>query len=160
MFTWEGTPPEPYETPAYFRGVVLRRVIAYCLVDGPIVLLLCTLAAVLFAGITVVSLGILSPVWAIYGFVPLAYHTLTIGGRHSGTLGMRLMNIEVRSWNGERPSLAQALALTLLFYLTTAATAFLVLLFVFFNRRRCTLHDLIAGTLVVRRFPDPVVMRA
>jgi uncharacterized RDD family membrane protein YckC len=158
--TWDGTPPNPYSAPEFFRGVVWRRVVAYCLIDGPIVLLLWACAAVLFTGITVASLGMLGVVWVTYGFIPLAYHTLTIGSRHSATIGMRLMNIEVRGWSGERPSLSQALALTLLFYVTTAATAFLILLFVFFNRRRCTVHDLIAGTLVVRRFPEPIVMSA
>ena len=90
----------------------------------------------------------------LYALIPLAYHTLTVAGRHSATLGMRALGLEVRSWTGARPSLLQALVLTVTFYLTTAATASLVLLFVFFNRRRCTLHDLIAGTLVIRGFPE------
>jgi len=157
---WDGTPPEPYAAPEYFTGVVSRRVIAYCLIDGMMVLLLCAVAALLFAGITIFSLGALRIVWALYALVPLAYHTLTIGGRHSATLGMRAFGIEVRSWTGARPTLLQALVLTAAFYLTTTATASLVLLFVFFNRRRCTLHDLIAGTLVIRRFPDPAVLNA
>jgi len=157
-FAWAGNPPEPYVAPEYFRGVVWRRVVAYCLIDSLIVLLLCALAAVLFTGVSVASFGLLSAVWALYGLIPLAYHTLTIGGRHGATLGMRLLGIEVRSWGGERPSLSQALAMTVVFYLTAAVTASLILLFVFFNRRRCTAHDLIAGTLVVRRSPDPIIV--
>jgi uncharacterized RDD family membrane protein YckC len=160
IVTWEGEPPEPYAAPEYFRGVVWRRLVAYCVIDGLIVLLLCVLAAALFTGITVVSLGTLKTVWALYAIVPLAYHTLTIGGRHSATVGMRLLGIEVRSWVGTRPSLLQALVLTLLFYVMTAATASLVLLIFFFNRRRRTLHDLLAGTLVIRRFPDPTLLDA
>jgi len=159
-FAWDGTPPEPYAVPEYFTGVVWRRVIAYCVVDGLVVVLLWAIAAALFAGVTVMTFGALRIVWALYGVIPIAYHTLTIGGRHSATLGMRAMGLEVRSWTGAQPRLLQALVLTAAFYITTAATASLVLLFVFFNRRRCTLHDLIAGTLVIRRFPDPPVLNA
>ena len=159
-FAWRGAPPEPYAVPEYFAGVVWRRVLAYCLIDGPIVLLLCALTAVLLLGITVASLGALRVVWVLYGVVPIAYHTLTIGGRHAATVGMRVFGIEVRDWTGARPSLLQALVQTVTFYFTTAVTASLVLLFVFFNRRRCTLHDLVSSTLVIRRFPEPLVLNA
>jgi uncharacterized RDD family membrane protein YckC len=157
---WVGNPPEPYTIPEYFHGVIWRRVVAYCIFDALVVVLLWAVAAVAFTGITIVSFGTLHSVWLLYAFIPLAYHTLTIGGPMSATLGMRFMGVEVRNWTGERPSLAQALVLTALFYVSTAMTAFLVLLFVFFNRRHCTLHDLIAGTLVVRRFPAPAVLNA
>jgi len=158
--TWDGAPPEPYAAPEYFIGVVWRRVAAYCLIDGLIVLLLCAFAAVVFAGVTILSLGSLKIIWMLYGAIPLAYHTLTVGSRHSATLGMRLFGLEVRSWTGERPTLLQAFVLAAAFYLTTAATASLVLLFVFFNRRRCTLHDLVAGTLVIRLSPAASVLGA
>lgn len=157
---WDGEPPEPFFEPEYYWGVVWRRIFAYCVIDALVVVLLWALAAALFAGLTVVSLGGLSAIWTLYGFVPLAYHTLTIGGRHSATWGMRLMGIEVRDWSGGRPSYLQALALTVVFYLTTAATAFFVLLLVLFNRRRRTLHDFLAGTVVIRRFPRSAVLMA
>ncbi len=58
-----------------------------------------------------------------------------------------------------RPGFLQALAHAALFYLTVGATGSLVLLVALFNRRKRTLHDLLAGTLMVRAvpiFPDAV----
>jgi uncharacterized RDD family membrane protein YckC len=47
----------------------------------------------------------------------------------------------------------QALIQTVLFYITVGATCSLVLLLVLFNRHKRTLHDMLSGTVVVRRFP-------
>ena len=50
---------------------------------------------------------------------------------------------------------------TLLFYASVGAAGGLILLFPLFNRRRRTLHDVLAGMLVLRRLkvvrtgPDP-----
>ena len=44
--------------------------------------------------------------------VPLAYHTLLLSGSHSATWGMRLFDLELRSWNGECPGFLQSLAQT------------------------------------------------
>jgi uncharacterized RDD family membrane protein YckC len=41
-----------------------------------------------------------------------------------------------------------------LFYLTVYGTGFLILLFVLINRRKRTLHDVLAGTLMVRTLRD------
>jgi uncharacterized RDD family membrane protein YckC len=40
-----------------------------------------------------------------------------------------------------------------LFYITVGATCSLILLFALLNRHKRTLHDLLAGTVLVRRFP-------
>ena len=74
---------------------------------------------------------------------------------------MRAFGLQMHSWNGERPVFLQALAHAALFYLTVGATASLILLFALFNRRRRTLHDVLAGMLMLRRpngvrtGPDP-----
>jgi uncharacterized RDD family membrane protein YckC len=88
------------------------------------------------------------------------YHTLTIGGSRSATPGMRLTGVEVRSWTGERPGYLQAFVQTILFYVTVYPTWSLVLLIALFERRRRTLHDIIAGTLVIRQFPEGEVLAA
>ena len=64
---------------------------------------------------------------------------------------MRAFDLQLRSWNGERPVFLQALAHAAMFYLTVGATVFLVLLFALFNRRKRTLHDVLSGMLMVRR---------
>ena len=71
----------------------------------------------------------------------------------SSTVGMRLFDVELRAVKGERPRFLQALIQTALFYITVGATCSLILLFVLFNRHKRTLHDMLAGTVVVRRFP-------
>ena len=85
-----------------------------------------------------------------FGFIPLAYHTLLLSGRHCATFGMRAMGLQLRSWSGERPMFLQALVHCFLFYLTVGPTFCLILLFALFNRRKRTLHDVLAGTLMVR----------
>ena len=157
--SWSGDPPEPFAAPGYYKGVLARRVFAYC-IDVILIALLLVPVWVFCAMLTVVSFGLLSPVWLIFGLVPVAYHSLLIGGPRSATLGMRLFEIEVRSWTGERPSILQAFIQTVIFYLTTAATCWLILLIAPFERRRRMLHDILAGTLVIRRFPKPEILTA
>jgi uncharacterized RDD family membrane protein YckC len=85
--------------------------------------------------------------------IPLAYHTLLLSGPWSATVGMRLFDVELRSVSGERPGFLQALAQTALFYVTVGATCSLILVIALLNRHKRTLHDWLAGTVVVRRFP-------
>jgi len=155
---WAGDPPEPFAAPEYYEGVLWRRVIAYG-IDLMVLGVLLVLLWIFLAALTLASFGLLSPLWAVLGVVPLAYHTLLLGGPNSATLGMRLCGIELRSWTGERPFYLQALVQTVLFYISTAATCSLILLVALFNRRRRTLHDLLAGTLVIRRSPRPVLLK-
>lgn len=157
--SWTGDPPEPFAAPEYYRGVLSRRVLAY-VIDLLAIGLMMVVAWFLLFGLTVVSLGLLYPLWAAWGLIPAAYHTLLIGGSRSATLGMRALGIEVRNWAGGRPSYVEALVLTVVFYLTTAATFSLILLVGLFNRRRLLVHDMLAGTLVIRRFPGPEILPA
>jgi uncharacterized RDD family membrane protein YckC len=143
--------------PELFEGVVWRRVFAYC-VDVFLIAIICIAIWVVFAILTVVSLGLLGPLlWWALPFVPFAYHTLLIGGPGSATVGMRLFDIEVRSWTGERPGYFQAGLQTVLFYLSLAATGAIIFVVALFNAQRRTLHDYVAGTLVVRSRPEPHV---
>jgi len=142
--------PDPALYPALFDGVLWRRLLAYC-VDLVCIGALLAAAVVPFLTLTVLSLGLLAPVlWFLFGLIPLAYHTLLVGGPRSATLGMRLFDLQLRSWDGERPVLLQALLHAILFYLSVGATCFLILLFALFNRRKRTLHDVLAGMLMVR----------
>ena len=83
--------------------------------------------------------------------VPFAYHTLLIGGMDKATIGMKMMDIEVRRWIGGAPDYYQAAAQTVLFYGSIALAAWLILVIAFFgNSRRC-LHDYFSGTVVVNK---------
>ena len=91
----------------------------------------------------VLGLAILAP----------AYHVLTVSGPGSATLGMRIMGLEVRTFDGGRPSWLHALIQIVLFYVTMSVTGGLILLVVLFNRHRRTLHDILSHLVVLRRVP-------
>jgi uncharacterized RDD family membrane protein YckC len=145
--------PDPAVHPELFEGVLWRRATAY-LIDAFCIAAIMVAAWLLFALLTVLSLGLLAPgLWFLFGLIPLAYHTLLVGGPHAATFGMRAFDLELRSGNGERPGFLQALAHATLFYLTVGATCTLILLVALFNRRRRTVHDWLAGTVMVRANP-------
>lgn len=142
--------PDPATRPELFEGVRWRRALAY-LIDAICIGMIAIVVWVLFAVLWVLSFGMLGPaLWFLFGLIPLAYHTLLVSGPHAATFGMRVFDLQLRSWNGERPMFLQALAHTALFYLTVGATGSLILLFTLFNRRKRTLHDVLAGMLMVR----------
>ena len=144
--------PDPAALREAYEGVLWRRALAY-FVDLCIIGVLAGFCWIAFAVLWLLSFGLLGPVlWFLFGLIPLAYHTLLLSGRWSATIGMRLFDVELRSVTGERPGFLQALIQTALFYLTVGATCSLILLLVLFNRHKRTLHDMLAGTVVVRRF--------
>ena len=144
-------PYEPFVDPALFEGMILRRSLAY-LVDLLVLVLIIVLFKIALVFLTIVSFGLLTPFLILVGAaIPVAYHTLTIGGPASATLGMRLFGIEVRVWNGGKPGYLQALLQTVVFYVTTSMTAGLILLWALFNNRHRCLHDVLCGTVVIRR---------
>lgn len=142
--------PDPAARPELFEGVRWRRAFAY-VIDAICIGMIAIVVWILFALLWVLSFGMLGPaLWFLFGLIPLAYHTLLVSGPHAATFGMRVFDLQLRSWNGERPVFLQALAHTALFYLTVGATGSLILLFTLFNRRKRTLHDVLAGMLMVR----------
>ena len=148
--TWTGTPPDPLAHPDLYDGLLWRRVFAY-LFDAIVIglLLLAGWGGLLLLGI--LSFGLLLPlVPLLVALIPIAYHALQIGGRHHATLGMRLFDLEVRSCTGGQPDVWQGFLMAALFYATLALTGSLILLAALFNDRRRTLHDYLAGVVVVR----------
>jgi uncharacterized RDD family membrane protein YckC len=142
--------PDPETRPELFEGVLWRRAFAY-LIDLCCIGLIALVVWIVFAVLWVLSFGMLGPaLWFLFGLIPLAYHTLLVSGRHSATFGMRMFDLQLRSWTGERPVFLQALVHTVLFYLSAGFTGCLILLFTLINRRKRTLHDVLAGMLMVR----------
>jgi len=145
--------PDPMALPEAYEGVLWRRTLAY-LVDLCVIGVLAAFVWVVFAMLWLLSFGLLGPIlWFLFGLIPLAYHTLLLSGPRSATVGMRLFDVELRSVTGERPGFLQALIQTALFYITVGVTCSLILLLALFNRHKRTLHDMLAGTVMVRRFP-------
>jgi uncharacterized RDD family membrane protein YckC len=151
---WHGEAPDPLNHPEYYEGVILRRIFAHyldlcliCFLAGGIWLLL------IFAGI--VSFGLLYVPLAFASLViAVVYDALQVGGRHSATIGMRILGLEARSWSGARPEPPQALLRAVLFwgltYGLSLLTFWLALGWALFDRRHRCLHDYLSGTLVVR----------
>lgn len=144
--------PDPERDPGYYTGVMGRRVGAY-LVDVVLIAVLTGLAWTLLAVAGVLTFGLAWGLIPLLAAVPLAWHTLFIGGTaEAATPGMRLFGLTVRSVvDGGRPSLLQGFLMSGLFYLTVPATGFLVLLWVLLSPRRRTLHDILSGTIVLNR---------
>lgn len=152
------SPPEwadPWANPQYFRGVTLKRVFAY-MIDFTLVGLLVAAAWLAFGILGIATFGLLLPLQALAtALLPLAYHILLIAGEGSATLGMRAMGIRVMSLapqpdgRGGRPTLFQAMIQIVAFFGSIAMTSFLILVVALFNPRRRTLHDWVAGTVVV-----------
>jgi uncharacterized RDD family membrane protein YckC len=150
-----GAVPDPIFNSEYYEGVVARRVFAY-LID---LLLLGTIyVAAAFSGllINIATFGLMSTlVMAALICLAPAYHVFTVGGPSAATPGMRLMGIEVRSFDNGPPDKLQAFVQIALFYVTVPATGGWILLFVLFNRHRRALHDVLSHTVVLRRLARP-----
>lgn len=151
IYTWTGTPPDPLSHPDLYDGLLWRRVAAY-LFDC------CVIGLLLFAGwsslvvVGLLSFGLLLPlVPLLVALIPIAYHALQVGSRHHATFGMRLFDLEVRTWTGGQPDVWQGLLMAAMFYATLAVTCLLILVVALFNDRRRTVHDYLAGVVVVRR---------
>lgn len=147
---WDKAPPDPLDEPGLYDGLVPRRSVAYFL-DVILITALSLLAWLIFGLAGILTFGLMTPLGVIaLAVLPVAYHSYFIG-RYGATPGMRLFDLEVRSWTGQRPNYSQAFLVTVLFYTTVMLTAWLILAVALFNDRRRTLHDILAGTLIVRR---------
>lgn len=145
--------PNPAEAPELFDGVLTRRLFAFFI--DCIIMSIAVFAVLIVAGILgFVTLGL---AWlAIPVAVPVvfvAYYAVTLGSASRATLGMRAMDLVLTPTRETTLDGWLAMVHVLLFWLTTAIlTPFIVLIGLFTNRRQL-LHDMIVGTLMVRRSP-------
>jgi uncharacterized RDD family membrane protein YckC len=138
-----------YEWPAgTFDGVIWARSLAF-IADLVIVSVLILAATIVFAVLGILTFGLLWPGMALSPLIALVYFTLTLGGPHSATPGMRWQGIELRTWDGRRPGYLQGALQTIVFYVTASLTVFLLIV-PFLNERRRCLHDYLCGTVVIR----------
>ena len=146
---WFDAMAEWLDRPEHFEGLAWRRALAYG-VDLIIIGLIGWAVWFVLATFALVTFGLAAPLFAILPVVPLAYHTLLIGGPRSATFGMRLLDVEMRAFTGERPDLGRAFLGVVLFYVTMALTSGFIVLLGIFNRRRRLAHDLLCGLVAVR----------
>ena len=150
-----GVPPhafDPWLQPELFRGVLTRRVIAF-LIDLIVLSIPVVLAVLFIAVFGIVTLGLgwmlfwlVSPASIIWA---LLYYGASLGGPHSATLGMRVMDLELRTWYGAPGYFLLGAMHAVLFWISISVLSPLVLLVGLFNGRRRLLHDIVLGTVVI-----------
>jgi uncharacterized RDD family membrane protein YckC len=150
-----GVPPhafDPWTQPELFRGVLTRRLFAF-LIDVLVLSIPVILACVFIAVFGVVTLGL---GWALFWLVSpasviwaLIYYGASLGGPHSATLGMRVMDLELRTWYGASGYFVLGAMHAVLFWISISVLSPLVLLVGLFNGRRRLLHDIVLGTVII-----------
>jgi len=143
---------DPIANPELFEGVLARRCIAF-VIDVTLIAVPVIFAAILIFIIGIITLGLgfalywlLSPaavIWAI------AYYGMTFGSPASATLGMRVMDLEMRTWYGAPCYFVLGAVHAIVYWVSMSFLTPLVLLVAFFNHRRRLLHDILVGTVVI-----------
>jgi uncharacterized RDD family membrane protein YckC len=152
---------DPLLNPELFEGILLRRSCAF-VIDMVIIAVPVALAAlfVLLFGLVTFGVGwllfwLLQPATAIWA---LAYYGFTLGSPASATLGMRVMNIELRTWYGAPCYFVLGAVQAIAYWVSVSFLTPLVLLVGFFNHRRRLLHDFVLGTVMINS-PAPTDRR-
>jgi uncharacterized RDD family membrane protein YckC len=143
---------DPGTMPELFEGVLARRVVAFC-ID---VVLIATPA--LFVALFILVFGIFTLGLGWFFFIlywpgvviwALVYYAIGFGSPASATIGMRVMDLEMRTWYGAPAYALLGAVHAIVFWITVSALTPLVLLVAFFNARRRLLHDMLVGTIVI-----------
>jgi uncharacterized RDD family membrane protein YckC len=143
---------DPAASPELFEGVLARRVLAFFIDVSLIVIPIVFAALFIFVfGLVTFGLGwalfwLLSPAAVIWALV---YYGVTLGSPASATIGMRVMEIEMRTWYGAPMYFLLGAVHAIVFWITVSALTPLILLVGLFNERRRLLHDMLVGTVVV-----------
>jgi uncharacterized RDD family membrane protein YckC len=143
---------DPAANPELFEGVLARRFIAF-VIDVVIIMLPVAFAAIFifFLGLVTFLLG-----WALFcvlypGTViwALVYTGSTLGSPASATIGMRIMDLEMRTWYGAPVYFVLGAVHAIVFWITISVLTPLVLVVGLLNERRRLLHDILVGTVVI-----------
>lgn len=143
---------DPASSPELFEGVLPRRVVAF-VIDFLVIAVPVVLAAMVIFAFGLVTLGL---GWALYWLLSpgaviwaIVYFGATLGGPNSATIGMRVMDLEMRTWYGAPAYFVLGAVHAIVFWLSVSTLSPLILLVCFFNERRRLLHDILLGTVVI-----------
>ena len=143
---------DPWMQPELFRGVLTRRFFAF-LIDLVVLSIPVILGVIFIAVFGVITLGL---GWALFWLVwpasiiwALVYYGTSLGGPHSATIGMRLMDLEMRTWYGAPSYFVLGATHAILFWISLSIFTPLILLVGLFNGRRRLLHDMLLGTVII-----------
>ena len=153
---------DPATNPELFEGVLSRRLIAF-FIDVVIVTVPVLVAAlfILLFGLVTFGLG-----WMLYWLLPpaaviwaLFYYGLTFGGPASATIGMRMMDLEMRTWYGAPAYFVLGAVHAIAYWISVSALTPFILLVGLFNDRRRLLHDMLLGTIVINNDTRTAALR-
>jgi uncharacterized RDD family membrane protein YckC len=143
---------DPLANPELFEGVLARRCIAF-LIDVVIIAV-----PVVFASIFIFIFGLftLGVGWALFWLLSpgaviwaVVYYGLTFGSEASATIGMRTMDIEMRTWYGAPAYFVLGAVHAIVYWVTVSFLTPFIVLVALFNHRRRLLHDMLVGTIVI-----------
>ena len=153
---------DPVLNPELFDGVLARRVLAF-FIDFIVIAIPVVLAAMFIFVFGIVTLGF---GWALYWLLPpasvlwaIVYFGASLGGPSSATIGMRVMDLEMRTWYGAPAYFVLGAVHAIAFWLSVSALTPFILLVAFFNQRRRLLHDIVLGTVIVNNPQRAALLR-
>src|SRR4051812_5282953 len=153
---------DPATNPELFDGVLARRVVAFMIdfviLSIPVVFvsMFIFVVGIVTFGLGFLFYGLLWPAMVIWA---LAYCGLTLGGPASATIGMRAMDIEMRTWYGAPAYFVLGAVHALVFWIAVSMLTPFVLLVCLFNERRRCLHDILVGTVVINNAARAAALR-
>ena len=153
---------DPAANPELFEGVLARRCMAF-LIDVTIIAIPVLFAAIFIFIFGLITLGL---GWALYWLISpatviwaIVYYGMTFGSPASATIGMRAMDLEMRTWYGAPAYFVLGAVHAVVFWITVSVLTPLILLIGFFNERRRLLHDILVGTVVINNPSRAQVLR-
>ena len=154
---------DPISQPELFEGVLPRRVVAF-VIDVFIITVPVVLAAMFIFAFGIVTFGL---GWVLFWLLPagtfiwaICYFGITLGGPDSATIGMRAVDLEMRTWYGALAYFVLGAVHAIVFWISISALTPLILLVCFFNERRRLLHDIVLGTVVINNARRAAMLRA
>ena len=143
---------DPVANPELFEGVLTRRMFAF-IIDLIVIAIPLVIASIfiLLFGFVTFGLGwalfwLLSPASVVWALV---YYGFTLGGSASATLGMRVMELEMRTWYGAPAYFVLGAAHAVVYWVSVTMLTPFILLVGLLNARRRLLHDMLVGTILV-----------
>ena len=143
---------DPVANPELFQGVLLRRLVAF-IID---LVVLAIPLIVMSIGIFIFGLFTLGLGWALFWFVSptaiiwaLFYYGYTLGSGASATLGMRAMELEMRTWYGGPMYFLLGAVHAVVFWISVSVLTPFILVIGLFNTRKRLLHDMLVGTVLI-----------
>ena len=154
---------DPAVAPELFEGVLPRRVAAF-IIDVILIGVPIALAYVFTFIFTIVTLGLgavlfwlLPPATVVWAVV---YFGLTLGSPASATIGMRMMDLEMRTWYGAPAYFVLGAVHAVFFWLSVSFFTPFILLVAFFNERGRLLQDMLLGTVIINNPARAAALRS